>query len=36
MFVISYSYKGYVIKECLANYFLYMSDVSFHLEPNLM
>ena len=29
-------YKGYVIKEYFANYFLHMSDVTFHLAENRM
>ena len=30
-FVICCGYKGYVIKEYFANYFLHMSDVTFDL-----
>ena len=30
-FVICLGYKGYVIKEYFANYFLHMSDVTFDL-----
>ena len=30
------SYKGYVIKEYFANYFLHMSDVTFHMNLNSM
>nr|WP_174278216.1 glucose-1-phosphate cytidylyltransferase [Sphingomonas bacterium] len=33
-FVICCGYKGYVIKEYFANYFLHMSDVTIHLEAN--
>jgi glucose-1-phosphate cytidylyltransferase len=33
-FVICCGYKGYVIKEYFANYFLHMSDVTFDLEAN--
>lgn len=35
-FVICCGYKGYVIKEYFANYFLHMSDVTFDLEHNHM
>lgn len=35
-FVICCGYKGYVIKEYFANYFLHMSDVTFDLEKNSM
>lgn len=35
-FVICCGYKGYVIKEYFANYFLHMSDVSFDMENNRM
>ena len=35
-FVICCGYKGYVIKEYFANYFLHMSDVTFDLENNQM
>jgi len=35
-FVICCGYKGYVIKEYFANYFLHMSDVTFDMEKNLM
>lgn len=35
-FVICCGYKGYVIKEYFANYFLHMSDVTFHMKPNSM
>jgi glucose-1-phosphate cytidylyltransferase len=33
-FIICTGYKGYVIKEYFANYFLHMSDVTFDLEHN--
>lgn len=33
-FVICLGYKGYVIKEYFANYFLHMSDVTINLETN--
>jgi glucose-1-phosphate cytidylyltransferase len=33
-FVICCGYKGYVIKEYFANYFLHMSDVTFDLQAN--
>lgn len=35
-FVICCGYKGYVIKEYFANYFLHMSDVTFDLSKNEM
>jgi glucose-1-phosphate cytidylyltransferase len=35
-FVICCGYKGYVIKEYFANYFLHMSDVTFDLSTNRM
>jgi glucose-1-phosphate cytidylyltransferase len=35
-FVICCGYKGYVIKEYFANYFLHMSDVTFDMEHNEM
>src|SRR3978361_1241024 len=35
-FVICCGYKGYVIKEYFANYFLHMSDVTFHMQENRM
>ncbi|MEI6713257.1 MAG: glucose-1-phosphate cytidylyltransferase [Verrucomicrobiota bacterium] len=35
-FVICCGYKGYVIKEYFANYFLHMSDVTFDMETNRM
>src|SRR4051794_14156229 len=33
-FVICLGYKGYVIKEFFANYFLHSSDVTLHLSEN--
>jgi glucose-1-phosphate cytidylyltransferase len=35
-FVICCGYKGYVIKEYFANYFLHMSDVTFDIANNKM
>ena len=35
-FVICCGYKGYIIKEYFANYFLHMSDVTFDLARNEM
>src|SRR5713226_3478417 len=35
-FVICLGYKGYVIKEYFANYFLHMSDVTFDMADNSM
>jgi glucose-1-phosphate cytidylyltransferase len=35
-FIICLGYKGYVIKEYFANYFLHMSDVTFDMEHNSM
>ena len=35
-FVICCGYKGYVIKEYFANYFLHMSDVTFDISANTM
>jgi glucose-1-phosphate cytidylyltransferase len=35
-FVICCGYKGYVIKEYFANYFLHMSDVTFDMQQNRM
>lgn len=35
-FVICLGYKGYVIKEYSANYFLHMSDVTFDMSNNTM
>jgi glucose-1-phosphate cytidylyltransferase len=34
--VICCGYKGYVIKEYFANYFLHMSDVTFDMQANTM
>lgn len=35
-FIICCGYKGYVIKEYFANYFLHMSDVTFDMQANHM
>lgn len=35
-FIICLGYKGYVIKEYFANYFLHMSDVTFDMTQNQM
>ena len=35
-FVICCGYKGYIIKEYFANYFLHMSDVTFDMASNQM
>ncbi len=35
-FIICCGYKGYVIKEYFANYFLHMSDVTFDMQNNQM
>ena len=35
-FVVCLGYKGYVVKEYFANYFLHMSDVTFDLRKNEM
>ena len=35
-FIICCGYKGYVIKEYFANYFLHMSDVTFSMKDNHM
>ena len=35
-FIICLGYKGYVIKEYFANYFLHNSDVTFHVSTNQM
>lgn len=35
-FVVCCGYKGYVIKEYFANYFLHMSDVTFNMQNNEM
>jgi glucose-1-phosphate cytidylyltransferase len=35
-FIICLGYKGYIIKEYFANYFLHMSDVTFDMQNNKM
>ena len=35
-FIVCCGYKGYVIKEYFANYFLHMSDVTFDMAKNVM
>lgn len=35
-FIICCGYKGYIIKEYFANYFLHMSDVTFDMQSNKM
>jgi glucose-1-phosphate cytidylyltransferase len=35
-FIICCGYKGYVVKEYFANYFLHMSDVTFDMSNNSM
>lgn len=35
-FIVCCGYKGYVIKEYFANYFLHMSDITFDMEHNKM
>ncbi len=35
-FIICCGYKGYVIKEYFANYFLHQSDITFHMKDNRM
>lgn len=35
-FIVCCGYKGYVIKEYFANYFLHMSDVTFDMQKNVM
>jgi glucose-1-phosphate cytidylyltransferase len=35
-FIICLGYKGYIVKEYFANYFLHMSDVTFDMENNKM
>ena len=35
-FIVCCGYKGYVIKEYFANYFLHMSDVTFDMQHNAM
>ena len=33
-FIICCGYKGYVIKEYFANYFLHNSDITFHMDED--
>ena len=35
-FIVCLGYKGYLIKEYFANYFLHMSDVTLHIAENRM
>jgi glucose-1-phosphate cytidylyltransferase len=35
-FVVCCGYKGYIIKEYFANYFLHMSDITFDMQKNSM
>ncbi|MBK8119739.1 MAG: NTP transferase domain-containing protein [Sulfuritalea sp.] len=35
-FIVCCGYKGYMIKEYFANYFLHMSDVTFDMQRNEM
>jgi len=35
-FIICCGYRGYIIKEYFANYFLHMSDVTFDMSKNMM
>src|SRR5207302_1507575 len=35
-FIICLGYKGYMIKEYFANYFLHMSDITFDIKENRM
>jgi len=35
-FIICCGYKGYIIKEYFANYFLHMSDITFDMQANSM
>ncbi len=35
-FIICCGYKGYMIKEYFANYFMHMSDITFHMAENRM
>ena len=35
-FIICLGYKGYMVKEYFANYFLHMSDVTFDMKQNRM
>ena len=35
-FIVCCGYKGYIIKEYIANYFLHMSDITFDIKNNKM
>ena len=35
-FIVCCGYKGYLIKEYFANYFLHTSDVTFNIQKNEM
>lgn len=35
-FIICCGYKGYMVKEYFANYFLHMSDITFNMQNNTM
>ncbi|OYU42481.1 MAG: glucose-1-phosphate cytidylyltransferase, partial [Burkholderiales bacterium PBB4] len=35
-FIVCCGYKGYVIKEYFANYFMHMSDITFDMSTNSM
>ena len=35
-FIVCCGYKGYLIKEYFANYFLHMTDVTFHMKSNTL
>src|SRR5690349_22051889 len=35
-FIVCLGYKGYLIKEYFANYFLHMSDITFDIAGNAM
>jgi glucose-1-phosphate cytidylyltransferase len=35
-FIVCCGYKGYIVKEYFANYFLHMSDVTFDMNNNKM
>ena len=35
-FIICCGYKGYLIKEYFANYYLHMSDITFNIQENKM
>ncbi len=35
-FIVCLGYKGYMIKEYFANYYLHTSDVTFHVKTNAM